>query len=200
MGRGRGRGYAARFCGPLAGAGGPAVPRACSTRIAHRAPGPTPSEAGSHTIARPRSGTSSSRETRALNGCIASPRETPPCPPFVRGGDLKRAGRLLFPPLRNGGDLKRAGRLLFPPPYEGGAGGVLWELTSSVCQPTVKRSNQLPSEPTEARHCPREQGTVRERRQAGSCRPGMRDVINLAGELRKAIETANRTDACLALW
>src|SRR5262249_32180464 len=57
----------------------------------------------------------------------------------------------------------------------------------------------LRSDDTEARQCQGEQATARERPQAGSCRPAMMDVINLAGELRHAIETGNQIPAGLAL-
>jgi hypothetical protein len=63
---------------------------------------------------------------------------------------------------------------------------------------TAYRST-LRSDDTEARHCQGEQATARERPQAGSCRPAMLDVINLAGKLRHSIETGNQIHARLAL-
>src|SRR4051794_19129834 len=64
-----------------------------------------------------------------------------------------------------------------------------------------ERRAQKPSQSddTEARHSQGEQATARERLQAGSCRPAMMDVINLAGELRHSIETENQIHASLAL-
>ena len=64
----------------------------------------------------------------------------------------------------------------------------------SACSGIARRSDD-----TEARHCQDEQATARERPQAGSCRPAMMDVINLAGELRHSIETGDQIHACLAL-
>ncbi len=55
------------------------------------------------------------------------------------------------------------------------------------------------SDDTQARHSQGEQATARERPQAGSCRPAILDVINLAEELRHSIETGNQIHACLAL-
>jgi hypothetical protein len=60
-------------------------------------------------------------------------------------------------------------------------------------------TNVRRSDDTDARYRQDAQGTDPAHLQAGSCRPAMLDVINLAGELRHSIETGNRTHACLAL-
>src|SRR5271157_1833271 len=69
-------------------------------------------------------------------------------------------------------------------------------------RPTIRVAQELSwvccarrSDDTEARHSQGEQATARERRQAGSCRPAMMDVTNLAGELRHLIETGE-PDPC----
>ncbi len=62
-----------------------------------------------------------------------------------------------------------------------------WRGQSNLC---ARRSDD-----TEARHSRGEKATARERPQAGSCRPAMMDVINLAGELRHSIETGE-PDPC----
>jgi hypothetical protein len=43
------------------------------------------------------------RVTVALSALETVSPRTPPDPPFVRGGEFERTGRLLFPPLRRGG-------------------------------------------------------------------------------------------------
>jgi hypothetical protein len=43
------------------------------------------------------------RVTVGLSALEAVSPRTPPDPPFVRGGEFERTGRLLFPPLRRGG-------------------------------------------------------------------------------------------------
>jgi hypothetical protein len=64
------------------------------------------------------------RLTVALSALEALSPRTPPCPPFVRGGEFERARCVLLPPFTKGG-------------CRGGLSG----LPSSARQPTVKRSS-----------------------------------------------------------
>src|SRR5262249_12490637 len=61
----------------------------------------------------PREKEAGRREPRALLGCVAhatANANTPPFPPFARGGGLSRAGPSLFPPYERGGQGGAFGR------------------------------------------------------------------------------------------